>query len=318
MASTSFSRALPLAGPGGISHSFSTTKPSPFSSTQAASAPASPYRPNKAELEAKLAHAQVRAQARRTIAYQGIGLGLPADLFRPQSRIVCAGNDVPASEWVCNDTVPTHITKLPMAHSSVSPSLPSSPALPFSPELARAGVGSAQFGRITTSTPPSPTLGTQPPPQSLYTVTPHTSPPQRTTDAPGASSFQQSGQATGVDFELVFSPVTQSAFPGPRMGPRRPASISLHAPGAPSPDPIVSPTELKMRNFPLTPGAPLYRPSKESHCLRTLGVTLTERTPADGGAECFHPATTVTTSVGLGIDMGAEPAEGDGLNTHYE
>ncbi|KAI0926229.1 hypothetical protein AcW1_008448 [Taiwanofungus camphoratus] len=279
MASTSvsFARSIPLAGPGSITRSLSnilTPHHSPNTSrVLSPSEPATPRRLNKHELEARLAHAKVRALARKEFSTLGLGLS-PGGVSGRTPRTTARH---PALALV---GLGIHLSPVPEVESPIelpSPSLP-----PFSPALAHAGVLSDHeraHSPSVSSTPliSSPLLNTQP-------------------------------CASSPDVPLLptrLSPATRmlsQAHPSlpPNLGLGLGLGIMLSPLAPPTPkadfDRVIARPKPRVRksqdDFPRTPGAPLVG------CLRSSeGIE---------GCSYYHLPSRLITPVGLGIDMGAE------------
>ncbi|EED85941.1 predicted protein [Postia placenta Mad-698-R] len=292
--SSAFTRGLPLAGPGRLSRTFSVAKLHTLAACeQTDAASPSSHRPTRAELEARLAHAQVRAQARGTTkpTRRGIGLGLPAELFAPQSCIIAA------------KTVTAHDLTPALALESTELETAT-----FSPELALARLPSYQFhGRRSNAPPPSSDVSSgsvdSPTGTPQHSPIPVRKPRQpRHSYAPPASSFGAPPTKHGLIGLgiMISSTAPQQAFPGLRRPPTRidiPRISGLLSPGL-----VVSPRELVQRNFPITPGAPLRREFAMQRAIpRTPGAPRIGTLPSDEGIPMFHLPAGLITPIGLGI-----------------
>ncbi|KAH9838457.1 uncharacterized protein C8Q71DRAFT_751366 [Rhodofomes roseus] len=278
MPAPSFTRSISLAGQGSVARSFSRSKYPSFSE---ASAPGAQGRPSRLELQAVLAHAQARRGAQaashtNTNSDEGslVGLGLPAELFPPALR-----DTQPRMAPMGMMTVSYAQSPLRGA-TSAPPTPPPTPPYPASPEISLArkawpiDYDEADFSLPSTpaSTPAEPTLRKPLVRPSLFMM-PHFA---------REASQSKPLLGLGIIVPMVASPAEAiaSAFPGPRTGPRR-ITEDLAA------DPIVTPSELMGRNFPLTPGAPM---KVERHFPLTPGLPLYAAvTPASNAApRDFH------------------------------
>ncbi|KAI0918348.1 hypothetical protein AcV5_002355 [Taiwanofungus camphoratus] len=238
------------------------------------SEPATPCRLNKHELEASLAHAKVRALARKE--YSTLGLGLPSDVSGRASQTT---SRLPAPALV---GLGIHLSPVLQVESPTELSSPSSP--PFSPELAHAGVLSNHElahapTRSLSSTLPvsSPNLNTEP-----CTSSPDV--PLLPTRLPPATRIPSQ----------VHPSLPPDIGPGVGLG----IILSPLAPPTPKADfdrVIARPKSLIQKSqddFPRTPGAPRIG------CLRSnQGIE---------GSSYHHPPSRLGAPVGLGIDMDFE------------
>ncbi|KZT07585.1 uncharacterized protein LAESUDRAFT_724534 [Laetiporus sulphureus 93-53] len=334
MASSSFSRPFSLAGPGGIRRSLSRSNSCPFIHANAAST-SSTRRPNKHELEAVLAHAKVRAEARKVAqSHNSVGLGLPPKLSPAHVRTL-AGKPVPASGGA-----PPHL----MFGSTVRPQSPAaesdlfSPAIPFSPELALARIPPFLF-----DAPPTPAVARVPPFPSavlrptyptrprLYRGAPYVSPRQPLLPPHASQIFSPTVprlSALGTFFNSL-SPVVdigvQPAFASeldPIVTPDELGARNVRlTPGAPTgwqivgtnTDPVVAANELVLRDCRLTPGA-LVGSSISTRSASPTVPSIGTRSDGD-----FQSPTKPHSPVGLGIYMGlGRRGESDDEGTLYE
>lgn len=126
----------------------------------------------------------------------------------------------------------------------------------------------------------------------------HSSPQPRQMHNSNTQMVHPPNLGLGISFS---SPAHQSGLLGRRTGPRRSAHIDLRrTPGALMPDPIVSPSELLRRDFPVTPGAPVQREFFQWNFPRTPDAPLIGSLPTEEGMHFYIP-TGLITPMGLGI-----------------